>query len=343
MSKKSLLRESPVLLISVPLFLLLVSVGLGSRNSADTSENFKINPYLEDLPQTYHQFINEDILNDSTFFFRIQEKPINREVVIFKINPTLEDIKTKFEIKIELDNTSSSAENIVYTINSEASKFNFKNHSVAVFKHSIPIMEINKIEVSEIGIAPKSKGWKSKLNGGISAKYAGKFDGVLFDSNLVLEKPNVYNFSLQKVLQHYNIPFNKGSYVIKNDSLFWAHWRFEKIVENENINGVKIINDKRIWNKLRNGENLNPNDFQVFGASKEDLVNAITNESTISNIFDLERLALFNAVRDLFSMYCDEPLYFTFNEDSNLLEPYYYSSNCFGGSLNILYGVSSFA
>ena len=328
------------LLIVIPVLLLLISLLLNSETHL-RSHFSNFNPYIKTLPIKYQAALNINTSNDSTYFFSVIDENSIRELLIIKLSPSENETLTDFTINLFPSKKIFLANNnfLKLFLSNNATRYNFRGRTYAVFKTSIPIIDIDRIDIEETTTKSKSK-WFARiespftpLNINISSPKETFFDELS-------ETPNPFLYLMHKLCNHYDIKTFSYEYGLKNNSLVQVSKDLEVLNNTFPRNMLRIKDPIDFWKKINN-RNKSLSKLVVFTGDYSHRANTLINnfiqgELELSSVFDLNKLATYNAIVKIFTNSCDEDIFFTFNEGSNLIEPFSNFSNCLGKTSNFL-------
>jgi hypothetical protein len=95
---------------------------------------------------------------------------------------------------------------------------------------------------------------------------------------------------------------------------------------------VKVVNPTAFWKKINTKDKTLLKDIEIVG-SKSDATQKLFNKYldnglSFNTLFEVEKLAMYHALKPVFVENCLEKTYFIFNEANNILEPFHTFSEC---------------
>lgn len=315
------------------LLILVIILGLGvfSKFQSNKSDINLVNPFLKEVSNDkYQKIIDKNLKNDSAYFIGTFEEYAIRELLIFKKFPTDLELLTDFQINLQpkkggvvVDDVKSLNLKIV----NNAVKLNYKGETYGIFKIALPLINIEKIEVTEETNKTNKGKWETIIENPFK-----KID--IPKQQTELNTKNPYHFLFLKVLGFYKIPYlpyNLNTAInAPSESL--------RIIEQHFLdNDLTYFYFKKLdyfMNLINLRDKTLANKFVFKGEDKikgEELIRKfLGGKITLESAFDLNKLAAYQTIRHVFKHACNEEVYFVLNNKTNLIEPFFGMSNCFG-------------
>ncbi|MFC0603413.1 hypothetical protein [Winogradskyella pulchriflava] len=325
------------LLLGIPVLLLILSLFLTkNKDSLFTSIN-SINPYFPNMPNAYAQLLSKVEKNDSTFYCSVFEDLAIRELVIFKTFPSIVDVKQDFTVELyplETRHRKEFTDYLTLNLTKDAVVFNSDNKAYGVFKMELPIIDIKKIVIKQNGNNSKNEPWYTTIEKPFRDLDKKALTGILQDANDKSQpyQPNPYISLFIKTLKNHNIDVLSSFYSERNDSLFKTNEDINDYCNSSGKTIGKITQHETFWNGINNREQGLLKQIKFVGVhsdqAKQLLMGFINESSAFEEVFNVEKLALFNALKNVFVDNCNEEIYLAYNTEENILEPFYVDSNC---------------
>ena len=323
-------------LIGIPVLLLILSLLITKNEVRTLASSNNINPYLNSMPSTYARALSAVKANDSTFFCSVIENFAIRELVIFKTFPNTIDVKQDFTIELypsDIKHLKEYTGFLTLNLTKDAIVFNNNNKAYGLFKIPLPIIDIKKLIIKQNGNNGKKDPWTAVLE-----KPFIDLDKKALPN---LQEPNdkskpyrsnPYASLFIEILNNNNIDVLPSFYSKRNDTLFKASKDFITYC-NSNSKTIGKVNQQTVfWKNINSKNQALEKQIKFEGIdsdkAKQLLLDYISGKSTLDGLFNIEKLALFNALRNVFIDSCTKEIYFAYNKDDNLLEPFYVDSNC---------------
>lgn len=327
------MKKNSFYLIGIPIILLVISFKLVDK-SDDKVTDYDFNTYLNPLPTKYINLIQNNKDVDSSFFHAIIDNKSNRELVVFKLLPSIDELKTNFVLKLfptknKLPKRIKTP--LTFTIVNNAEVYNYKGRTYGVFKKEIPFINLDKVFIRPF-LNEKEKNWKRTID-----KPFEYIENIKFVQNKNSNNksfPNPYSLLFEKLLSDYNISHLPYSFKVIKDSLFQVNNGINHYFTNNNQTIGRFKNSDLFW-ELVNDKPQTLVDKIAFNG--KDSIKAkkhfdlFTNgDITLYEAFDLKKIAYLFALDNLFNNNCNDELYFLFNTINNKLEPVFINSTCLG-------------
>ena len=323
-------------LIGGPVLLLIVSLFFNNEGNEKKALINHINPYINAIPKSYLEALSNTRKNDTTFFHSLIDDYAIRELVIFKALPTSFEVKQDFTVEVYPRDIApkGNVDYIALNLVRDAVVFNSKNKTYCMFKTVLPMIDINKLVVKQNGKPANNESWATTIEGPfdyLNIKAKQKFKDINYNSEAY--QPNPHSFLFAEELKANNIGVLKGYYSKRNDTLFKTKGDINLFC---NINSKTIgkVNQRSLfWKKINTKDQSVIKQIKFNGPNNEDarglLSDFIDEKLTFDKVFNVEKLALFNALENVFVDICkSKEFYFTYNSEENMLEPFYFDSNC---------------
>jgi hypothetical protein len=295
-----------------------------------------INPYINAIPNSYLEALSNTRKNDTTFFHSLIDDYAIRELVIFKASPKSFEVKQDFTVEVYPRDIipKGNVDYITLNLVRDAVVFNSNNKTYCMFKTVLPMININKLVVKQNGKHASNESWATTIEGpfdNLNIKTEQRFKEVNYNSEAY--QPNPYSFLFAEELKANNIGVLKGYYSKRNDTLFKTKGDINLFC---NINSKTIgkVNQRSLfWKKINTKDQSFIKQIKFNGSNSDDaqllLSDFIDKKLTFDKVFNVEKLALFNALESVFVDICtSKEFYFTYNSEENMLEPFYFDSNC---------------
>ena len=331
-------NKAPIIyLVGIPLMFVLLSLAFSKDIGYSIDKENDFNTYLKTLPTNYVKALSKTKVSDSTFFYSRMDGKAIRELLIFKTFPSDIELKTDFDIKLypSPENHASFKDQIInLSIINDAVKFNYIGKTFGVFRIVLPYIDFDKIEIKKRLLNRTDKAWGAIIDKPFKPLRRNLGLSITINKNEVSMTPNTYSLLFSKVLEFYEINFLPYTYQLENESLVHTNLSLDKFaLERElTIARVEVVAD--FW-KLVNKKDNALSKHIVFKGIHKDKANELLerylkSDSKLEVIFNINKLAIFNALKNVFTFGCDNHMYFLYNSTDNLIEPFYENSGCLG-------------
>ena len=323
-------------LVGVALLLLIVSLLLNNSSKKTVLRN-EVNPYIDAIPNIYLEALNNVNKNDTTFFHSLIDDYAIRELVIFKAFSKSFEVKQDFTVKVyptDITLLKGNANYINLNLVRNAVVFNSNNKAYCMFKTPLPIIDINKLVVKHNVKPPNNESWSTTIVSpfdNLNIKAEQTFKDINYNSEPY--QPNPYSSLFAEELKANNIGVLKGCYSKRNDTLFKTKGDIN-LYCNINSKTIGKVNQRSLFWKSINTKDQSFIKQIKFNGSNSDkaqllLSDFVDKKLTFDEVFNVEKLALFNALENVFVDICrSKEFYFLYNSEENTLEPFYFDSNC---------------
>jgi hypothetical protein len=327
-------KTSLKFLLGIPVLLLIVSLLLSKNKVEMLASSNNINPYLDNMPNTYTHALSTVKENDSTYFCSVIEDFAIRELIIFKTFPSIIDVKEDFIIELyPSDNKHliDDTEFLTFNLVRDAVVFNNNNKAYGIFKISLPIIDIEKLVIKQKGNNTKKELWTAVLEKPFKD----------LDKKVISQEPNngsepylpnPYSSLFIEALKDNNIKVLPSFYSTRNDTLFKTREDLSTYCNSNSKTIGKVNQQELFWEKINSKDQALEKQIKFEGIDGDKatqlLKDFISKKATLDEVFNIQKLALFNALRNVFIDNCTKEVYFIYNSDDNLLEPFYADSNC---------------
>ena len=319
------------IMAGVALLALLVILALTVNTQSDFASSEKdYNRYLPILPESYSDVVSINLLNNSPFFYSIVEKYGIRELVIFKKRPNPLHIRTDFEIELFLSGSSQQSPIKLDLIN-DAGLFKQNNIMYGVYKKALPFINIDKIHIKSKALTKNHLKWEEVINTPFENQIEVDFD----DNPKAGDKshPNVYESIFKAELDKIGVKYIPSAYKLINDSLYRLTDNLKLYIGDNALSIGSVENLKKFFKAINNQEPIKGHiKFQGVNADKAmaKIYAYISNQSQLNEVFDLDKMAKYFALVDLYSKRCNEGMHLVYNEDTERIEPFFVNSTCLG-------------
>ena len=330
-------KESLKFMLGIPVLLLTASLFFNNEGNEKKALTDDINPYINAIPSSYLEALNNAKENDTTFFHSLIDDNAIRELVIFKVFPTSFEVKQDFTVEVYPTNIALLKGYVDYiTLNlfRDAVLFNNNNKAYCMFKISLPIIDIDKLVVKQNGNPTNNESWATTIErpfDKLTIKAEQLFQDI--NNNSGPYQPNPYSLLFTEELKANNIVVLKGYYSKRNDTLFKTKGDIN-LYCNINSKTIGKVNQRSLfWKRINNEDRSFIKQIKFNGSNSVDarrlLSDFIEKKLTFDKVFNVEKLALFNALENVFIDDCrNKEFYFIYNNEENILEPFYFDSNC---------------
>ena len=327
------MKKSSFYLIAIPIILLIFSISIKDKSDDKFAAN-DFNPFLETLPLKYIDLLNKSKENDSTFFHAIVDTKSSRELIVFKLFPTVDQLKTNFLIKLFpykntlQDNVKTP---LSLSLTNSGNVYNYNNKTYGVFRIDLPYVNIKRLFIRPF-LNEKEKNWKKTIYDPFTKIETAKATQVKNTNNKT--NPSPYKILFQTLQTRYNLEYLPYSLKTIKDSLYEVNSGLSNYVSNKKLTIGTVKNNNLFWQRIENKSNqlLKSINFKGKNSNKANkLLQLFTKDSlTLNKTFNLEKLAYYFALNNLFTTNCEDKLYFIYNLENNNLEPFFVNSKCFG-------------
>ena len=331
-----LIEKSPLLLlIGTPLLLLWLSFVLSSKGEIIKVDS-EYNTYRAALPEKYIDVINKANINDSTYFFSVYQDYGIRELLIFKVSPTSQEIISDFSIELSAENNTVQVvqdKKASFTLENNAVLYNYNGKTYGLFKKELPFVSIKNLIVTRKVLNKWQKKWTDSIER--------PFKPVKTSNQIELTKPlgfqrptNPYIALFLYMLEQNEIQFLPYFYTQTKAGLKQTQESLGNYIENEKIIIGLVENQKQFWELINEKHDDILNNISFRGENKvlatQLIESYIDGELGFESVFNVEKLARYFSIKNLFSNRCDEHMHFIYNQKEKLLEPYFTHSQCIG-------------
>jgi len=329
-------KTSTKLLIGIPILLLLLTIVFNGMLSQKL-ESSNYNPYINTIPEEYATLIENDKTRDSVFSSGIVKGYGLRALVIFKKQPNENELKCDFTVELYPSNKrhlKTNSKFLTLNITKDAVVFNHNQKAYGVFKAALPLVDIDSLIIKQKPIKKGRLVWSEAIEQPFKKLSNFKKELPVIKENSQLTLPNPYSCIFKTALEQNKIEAMPSSFKIRNDSLFSAQENIGEHSLKLNQTILEIKKPNLFW-KLVNGYDKSLiKQIRLYGDNlvpQNDLINRfLEKEISLSGVFDISKLATYNALKKVFCKGCSDPVFFIFNKESMLLEPLYVSSKCLG-------------
>lgn len=293
------------------------------------------NPFIKELPEKYNTLLGKFQDSDSVFFVSAIDNYSSRELVIGSKTGGYNIKTAKFNSKIYLKNQAKPLE---INLTNNGVVYNYNERELVLFKTKLPFTEIEKIIVEQKSLDKSRVTWTDSILRPFKTitPYDLKNDDFVEGFKT---QPNTYKVALFKLLDKFNIQYLPTELILENNKLFDSFTPLDIFSSQENLTILEVKNPNIFWRQINLKKelegfiNLSGDYSQQI---KTQLKSITEGETKIESLFDLKKLADYNAVMNLFTSNCDDPIYFKLNKETDKLEPLYVNSNCLGTQLKYL-------
>ncbi|MDN5215662.1 hypothetical protein QQ020_26530 [Fulvivirgaceae bacterium BMA12] len=320
-------------LILIPLIFLFIFLFISSsfnsatdQNKADTLLN-KANRFLPLLSQKYATQVTNTLAQDSTYIYSVglYDDSVQRRLVLINENPSQREFQNRIIVNVYPKNVDQykHASNfdgdgfLDYTSIDKPVMHHYDSSNYSVLEVALPYINIDKIFIKQPGI------WKQTL----MTPFPDTKPDEKVDYEVSLQA--LYTPLFIKVLQSYDIAHlsYKTPKAINTISL-------SDYVKNEKKAIGKVEDSDAFWSSLFS-KNSNYESLITFLGDKQsqasDFLKKISEgEQTFSEIFDIDKLATYYALINLFSNNEAREIGLLYNPETKLLEPLYLNTNHLG-------------
>tara|TARA_B110000902_G_scaffold26670_1_gene28987 strand:- start:3896 stop:6463 length:2568 start_codon:yes stop_codon:yes gene_type:complete len=323
------------LILGLPCVLLFLVLVFSNKKELKVEQN-DFNPYLESLPDNFFSALQNSQVNDSTYFYSVVDKVALRELIIFKAFPTDAELDTDFNIKLYINQKDSlaAAKPVNLRITNKAAKFNYNQTTVGVFRIPLPFIEVQKLEIKKKKISKTDIVWESTVNTPFKLLNYQPQALTPEDQNRATAAPNTYLQTFSKALNFYGITTVPYSYNLKKEALICSSPIFERFTSDLELTTAQTPSEHKFYKQLDKKDKALSKEIIFNGKHSKQatkLLEAYLNgEKDLESVFNISKIATFNALKNVFTKGCDETVYLVFNAENNLIEPVFVGSKCLG-------------
>jgi len=323
-------------IIGIPVLLMVLSLLSTFIGSGSMSFSKNMNPYIQKIPNVYANALDNAKENDSTFFHSVIEDFAIRELVIFKTFPNTTEVKEDFTIELyPKDNKHIDLGSDFLTLNviRDAALFNYNGKSYGVFKAPLPIIDVKKLVVKQNKKVPNKESWLAEIDQPF--KDLDKKDIISIKSPSAYSQviqPNAYLPLFIQILKNKNIGVKQSYYSKRNDTLFKTTEDLISFCTSNNKTIGRVKQRRAFWERINSKDKTLETQISFQGTdadkAKQLLADFLADKLLFEDVFNIQKLALFNALRNVFIDNCSKEIHLSYNSKDNLLEPFYMDSNC---------------
>ena len=322
------------IIIGVPLLLLVIALALSIQDNKTPVLGQEFNPYLKPLPSDYKGALKLAKTDGLAYFTSTINNYSLRELLVFKVFPDDNDVKTDFIVDLyptDKKHLKGNSEFISFTIINDAVLFNNENKTYGVFKLSLPLIDIEKLVIKNKIKRKIDQPWESVLTTPFEKLQKPE---ILEDlqGNEVQTNPMIFSSLFTQQLGKYDIKHLPSHLAEKDNQLSRFYKPVDDFASSEKITLVNIGRPNVFWKKFNVRDITLLEELEFVGdksdAVKEIFSNYIKGEE-FNTVFNSEKLAYYNALKPVFVEDCSRrESYFLFNPETSVLEPYHTISNC---------------
>lgn len=319
-------KKSGVLHLLIVLVLLVVSLFFSLVQNKRIKYPFlnSANSNYTQLPQIYINQLEESLLKDSAFVYssKFYENKFERQLVLINKNPTSDEFRGHVIVyvypndiqQVKTAENFNSKKNILdYTTTYYPVMYKYDGANYSVLKINLPFINMKKVWVLQHGVYQKY--FKKPFN---NLDFKPIQEGVKSINDLFLP---IFN----KTLNDYKISF----FPLDKDSL-----SIKSLCLTKNKTLTTIDDKNTFWKLLFNKDIKYQSYIKSFGIDKkevDELLTSLLDEKVLFNeVFDIEKLATYYALINLFSNNRSKKLSLLYNENTKKLEPFYLGDNQLG-------------
>jgi hypothetical protein len=326
-------ENSTYVLLGIPILLLIISLFLFKEENKTIATIKGFNPYLNILPNNYSRALNNIKVNDSSFFSTTIENFSIRKLLIFKVHPTDKEMKTDFTVELyptQKTLLKGNAEFLIFKITKDAVLFNKEEKTFGVFKLPLPLIDIEKLIIKSRVVKKKELPWESVIK--TPFKTLDKQEDVIkVKDNEVQKKLLLFSSLFTKQLSNYGFEYLPSQLKEKDGKIFRFYTPINKFISANKFTLIKVAKPKRFWNKFISKDNTLLQELELIGNDKDNVRQLFNNylkeNLKFNTVFDVKKLAFYNALKSVFTEDCKVEAYFLFNKE-NILEPFHAISSC---------------
>ena len=322
--------------VGVPIILLIFFLSFGqlslkiedlsiTENSPDKIANIN----FKTLTDKFINALDSTEQNDSTFFCSTFEAFSRKELVIFKTFPSEIDKKLDFLVELYPTNKSLLKKGqafLQFNITNEATIYRHNQKVYGVYTKALPLINVEKLVVRQKSIEKKIISPFNTINKEFNITQT-KFNGQK-------KIPDTYLKIFQKTLKENNISFLPYAYNLKKDSLVQIKQSLDQYISKNNQTIGVINKSNQFWSLIDKKNNALLKDISFFGTKGEEAIKLlrkyINGNLQLDSVINLEMLASYYALKNVFTNGCNEKMYLLYNSETKLLEPFFSQSNCLG-------------
>lgn len=332
-------KYSILYLVSIPVLLLILAVAYNNGNELTFVK--EVNPYLNTMPSAYATFFETNRANDSTFFSAVIDHKYSRELVIGRAFPNKNIMKTDFLVDVfPADKKLIKSEKDFLSLNlvNDAAVFNHNGKTFGLYKQSLPFIDIDKISIKQKALYKQQKVWSGSLVPDFAPVSGTKPNAI--EGMEEKRKPSAYSDVYNAILKEFDISYLPYELFRINDELFHVNEGMDDLIDENQLTIGVFENENQLWKSVNTRDKKLLQSFNVKGKFAEDAKDLIdqyvNNDLALEALFDIQKLARFLAVKQLFSKGCNEAFSVLYNPDNRLLEPFSMGSGCLGQMLNYI-------
>lgn len=315
----------------VGIILLSLLTLLACNDRDNENDNVYYNKYNTQMPMAYSKVLSKTNISPSELFSTVNSEFGKRELLIFKLLPTVNDLHFKFDVTITLKDSGK-----ILNIKTENSSLllNYNGKTFGVYRQVLPFIDIDKIVVSKI----TNNKWDKKYTQTIEYPFKA------LDKNPIETKSgqdgqllglNPYKVLFINQLEKRGIQHLPFEYTIKSKKLVQTTPELNAYKKEKDLTIAKLKGENIFWEFL-NAKELELSKVFNFDGSDAVIVNELlaeyqSKEKSIEEVLNLNKTATYFALKELFSGKCNDDIFFVFNKELRRIEPFFVnSSNCLG-------------
>ncbi len=206
--------------------------------------------------------------------------------------------------------------------------------SYRIAKQVLPNIVISKIE-------PYSRYWKTTVDSIDNSTFSPiqpntgfkmfQQDSLLLGLNV---ETSVYGFLLSKQLEANGIGFLSQSKEIRRQDFLNPQSKLNQTLQDQKLQLIKVSDEVSFWEKIANKKELGKTTlFNLDSAEvNKKMASYFAGDLKFSDLFDVEKLAFYYSLINLYSDGEDNELFLSYNRDSKLIEPFFINKKL--GTLN---------
>ena len=319
---------SATLLLSViGIILLVVSVLNVKVNTDDKTELLShVNPYYEAIPSNLIAQIEETEKKDSLYIYSVSvlDNPIERKLILINKNPSRKEFMNKINIHVYPTDTNN------YKAISNYEKDGFLDYSSPkkpiMYSHngdnySVLSLVLPQIDISRINLHQPSI-YKATIENPFPQAI------TMGTSQILPKNEQLFSSVFHELLKKYEISFLPDNYV-KKDTLL-----IENYAKTHSRTIIKISNSPLFFRLLEDKDKRVISYASIIGNDSETVLALLRNHQKgkllFSDVFNVEKLASYYAIVNLFTDNEQRELGLVLNKDDNKLEPFYCNTSTLG-------------